>query len=587
LGIIFGLFEYVGYINVSSLVRAKIFIDIVTSLLIFMISLQLVSNYKSTLIKISPVLLLITSLFYYNNIYYLVYTVLVLFAAINIIIAANTSLDIKQSAKYTFFIFVTSIPFVVVLFLVFPRISYQQQNFGFKGQSVKVSGFGDTVDLGEGEELLNSDTLVMEVSFVHKVPKADKLYFRGSVLYNYDGNRHWSILRKTVPAMKLMVDKKSLVSYDVTLYPTREKVLFSMDMPVDIPKNTYPDDAYIDEDFILKTYKPVNSIKHYLMTSATRYKILTLDRITRSYSLVSSAYLNPKTRALAKSIMSKSKNDEEILQNIIKFFKESNFTYTLKPEKLVSKDKVDEILFKTKEGYCVHFATAFAILARDTKLPTRLVSGYKADYKERVNNYILIREKNAHTWDEVYIKNKGWVRVDPTVYAFVKNSTNEDERIRATSSKRIKENITLSKKIYLYMMYVKYTIDNWVLNYDYFKQLRILNAVEKNRSVLLYFLFIFAGLVAMSYFSYKYFFLAKEEDKLLKEYRRLLEKLEKKGYKKEHYEGALTFLKRIESISGLTELKNITDLYVKLRYKEKFSKEKYRDFKRMIKKFKL
>lgn len=585
-GIVFGLFEYIRYINVSSLVRAKIFIDIVTSLLIFVISLQLISNYKSTLIKISPVLLLITSLFYYNNIYYLIYTVLVLFAAINVIMVANTSLSIKQSVRYTFFIFVTSIPFVVVLFLVFPRISFQKQDFGFKGQTVKVSGFGDTVDLGEGEELLNSDTLVMEVNFIDKLPKEDMLYFRGAVLYNYDGNRHWSILRKTVPAPRLLVDKNSFVTYDVTLYPTQEKVLFSMDMPVSIPKNSYPDDAYIDEDFILKTYKPINGIKHYVMTSATRYKILTLDKITRSYSLVSSAYLNPKTRSLAKSILSKSKNDEEILQYIIEFFKKSNFTYILKPKKLTSKDKVDEILFKEKEGYCVHFATAFAILARDAGLPTRLVSGYKADYKERVNNYILIREKNAHTWNEVYLKKRGWVRVDPTVYAFVKNTANEAEHIRATSSTRTKQNLTIGKKIYLYMMYVKYTIDNWILNYDYFKQLRVINAIERNRSVLFYFLIVFVGLAMMSYLSYRYFFSAKEEDRVLKEYRKLLRKLEKKGYKKEHHEGALTFLKSAGDMPGSAKLKDITDIYIKLRYQEKFSQEEYRIFKKMIRKFK-
>ena len=581
IGLIFGLFEYIKYFNLNQLIRAKVFIELVTSLLIFLITIQFIINYKSDIVKISPIFLLITSLFFYKNIYYLIYTIVILFLTVTLIIVANTSLDIKKSFRYTASIFISSLPFVIIIFLIFPRVAYQKRNFGFRELSYRVSGFGESIDIGDGEELLQSNQIVMEVGFIDKIPKENQLYFRGAVLYNYDGKKHWSKITQLNLLPRREEDNKSLISYKITLYPTYKNILFTIDIPTTKIK-IY--DTYFDKDLILKNGKPIKDIKRYQLVSALKYKILDLDENTKRYSLVTLPNINPKTKALALEIVKKSKNDEEKLLNIIDFLKKSNLKYTLKPKKLTSKDKIDELLFKTKEGFCVHFATAFAILARETGLPTRVVTGYKGDYKERVNNYIIIRERNAHAWNEVYIKKRGWVRIDPTIFTTQK----EGEVINSGGVKReITQFDKLKAKLYLYMMYIKYKIDDWILNYDYLKQLRILNNIKQDKTILLYIFLSFIALIIISYIIYNYLLYSKEEDKILKEYRKILYKLEKRGYKKEYFEGATTFLKRVNKRLNSKELEKITNLYIELRYKNRFTKEEFLKFKKMIREFKV
>ncbi|MCR5683982.1 MAG: hypothetical protein K6G81_00980 [Lachnospiraceae bacterium] len=75
-------------------------------------------------------------------------------------------------------------------------------------------------------------------------------------------------------------------------------------------------------------------------------------------------------------------------------------------------DFLDYFLMEKREGYCVHFATAFCILARHMGYPARVIQGYKV----RVNagETVVITDDTGHTWPEVYFKGKGWIPFEPT-----------------------------------------------------------------------------------------------------------------------------------------------------------------------------
>jgi protein-glutamine gamma-glutamyltransferase len=75
---------------------------------------------------------------------------------------------------------------------------------------------------------------------------------------------------------------------------------------------------------------------------------------------------------------------------------------------------VDEFLFDTKRGFCGHYASAFAVLARAAGMPTRVVTGYQGGIYNRYADYYIVHQSNAHAWDEVWLDGRGWVRVDPT-----------------------------------------------------------------------------------------------------------------------------------------------------------------------------
>ena len=63
-------------------------------------------------------------------------------------------------------------------------------------------------------------------------------------------------------------------------------------------------------------------------------------------------------------------------------------------------------------GYCVHFATAGALLLRMQGIPARYVSGYVADLDARGQGIVL--DRDAHAWVEIYLDGYGWYPVEMT-----------------------------------------------------------------------------------------------------------------------------------------------------------------------------
>lgn len=90
----------------------------------------------------------------------------------------------------------------------------------------------------------------------------------------------------------------------------------------------------------------------------------------------------------------------------------SIFHYDTRAGSPPGQDAVDSFLFDTRRGYCNQFASALAILAREIGLPSRVVTGYVGgDYRD--GSY-LVRQRDAHSWVEIYIQGSGWLTFDPT-----------------------------------------------------------------------------------------------------------------------------------------------------------------------------
>lgn len=70
-----------------------------------------------------------------------------------------------------------------------------------------------------------------------------------------------------------------------------------------------------------------------------------------------------------------------------------------------------------RTGYCEQFATAMAVMARAIGLPSRVVLGFTpgdTQIQEDGSEVIVVRERNAHAWVELWMDGQGWVRFDPT-----------------------------------------------------------------------------------------------------------------------------------------------------------------------------
>lgn len=95
----------------------------------------------------------------------------------------------------------------------------------------------------------------------------------------------------------------------------------------------------------------------------------------------------------------------------------SSFTYTKQPGKLPEGiedggDFLDFFLLEGREGYCMHFATAFVLLARAQGMPARYVQGFCVPIHDQ--GEISVYGDMAHAWPEVYFDGAGWIPFEPT-----------------------------------------------------------------------------------------------------------------------------------------------------------------------------
>ncbi|MBM7388643.1 transglutaminase-like putative cysteine protease [Clavibacter michiganensis] len=79
-------------------------------------------------------------------------------------------------------------------------------------------------------------------------------------------------------------------------------------------------------------------------------------------------------------------------------------------------DVVGEFL-RVRSGYCVHFASAMAIMAREAGIPSRVAVGYlPGDQVGRDGDLITYRvgSHDLHSWPELYFSGIGWIAFEPT-----------------------------------------------------------------------------------------------------------------------------------------------------------------------------
>jgi hypothetical protein len=122
---------------------------------------------------------------------------------------------------------------------------------------------------------------------------------------------------------------------------------------------------------------------------------------------------NPRTLALAARWREDERADQHLVERALTMFREQPFRYTLQPPRL-GRDSVDDFLFETRSGFCEHYAGAFVVLMRALDIPARVVTGYQGGERNPVDDWWLVRQADAHAWVEVWLSDRGWVRVDPT-----------------------------------------------------------------------------------------------------------------------------------------------------------------------------
>jgi len=155
---------------------------------------------------------------------------------------------------------------------------------------------------------------------------------------------------------------------------------------------------------------------HRLEVASTDYPA----DISARYTDVPAGAMGPDAQALLATIIQTydPQNPYDLAVAIERYLKDdSHFHYSidLRQVSCDSSSKV-ECFARTRQGYCLHYASTMAILLRaanpSNPIPTRLVQGFLPS--DPVGTTETVPNKNAHAWVEVYFPGYGWIPFDPT-----------------------------------------------------------------------------------------------------------------------------------------------------------------------------
>ncbi|MGB8077019.1 MAG: DUF3488 and transglutaminase-like domain-containing protein, partial [Gallionella sp.] len=441
--------------------------------------------------------IIITNFFYSQSIS----TALYLLATMTVIVATWVQLQaqniaLKPRLRIAAVLLMQALPLTLILFILFPRV--QGPLWGLPQDVYGSTGLDDRMSPGSLSRLGMSEDVAFRVTYNDKLPRRDQMYWRGPVLWYFDG-RTWTPGRTTFASPPVFTDLAQPVDYVVTMEPHNKTWLFALDVP---DKLSVP--ATIAYDFQIVNKESVHARMRYAARSNLVYHANVQEserQLQRALQLP--RQVDPRARQLAaqwrKQIeanpppqpfpggeseargakpgnRSLAGIDEILVNTALAYFGKNGFVYTLEPP-LYGTDGIDDFLFGARQGFCEHYASAFVFLMRAANIPARVVTGYLGGEFNDVGNYYIVRQSDAHAWAEVWLAGRGWVRVDPT-------SVIAPGRLERGLSASVSDNAALpfmERNPPQWMRDLRFNLDalanqwnQWVLGYDTERQFALL-----------------------------------------------------------------------------------------------------------------
>jgi transglutaminase-like putative cysteine protease len=461
-----------------------------------------------------------------------------------------------------------AVPLMLALFLFFPRI--QGPVFGLpQAIATGVTGLSDNMSPGDLASLGLSDEVAFRVEFHTPPPPTAQMYWRGPVLWDFDG-RTW-----TMGGMASVLEPPprrydDTIQYTVTLEPHHMRWLFAVDLP-----NRVPAGARLTSDHQLLSDQAVRVRKRYEMGS----RLASLIREEASPAALRRALRlpagsNPRAAELGKQIRAQSATDLEAVDRALNLFRTQLFFYTLVPPEL-GRHSVDEFLFETRRGFCEHYASAFAFLMRAAGVPARVVTGYQGGEMNPLGDYLLVRQSEAHAWAEVWLDGQGWRRVDPTaavsparVEVGVAAALPQGEPLPLT----VRSDLRLLKQLRFTLDVITNSWNQWVLGYTPDRQLHLMELLGLGKpswQTLVVLLLCMGGATVLVLATLILRRLrGAVPDPTQRAYRRFCRMFARVGLPRAANEGPTDFARRMSAQrpSAAAQIHAITELYVGLRY---------------------
>jgi len=363
-----------------------------------------------------------------------------------------------------------------VLFFVFPRFSAGY--FARSGlQPSLMSGFSDTVMLGQIGEIKKNNTVVMRVQTGAPV-HYPLLRWRGIALTTFDGRRwytHDATRQVKTPDSDGWITMSSRASVEgrpaaqvrflALLQPMASEAVFAPAQVFALRGNFATEEgtyasavrhSFLSVDSTGSIYNQSRNVAQIryegvsllptarpaaARTAGTQY-----PAEMRETYLQLPEQLDPRIPEFARRITDSAKNPYDKALALESYL-QTHFGYTLKLAGKPGADPLAYFLFETKAGHCEYFASAMAVMLRTLGIPSREVNGFLPGEYNDVGGDYIVRGSDAHSWVEAYFPGSGWVTFDPTPGATAVSGG-------------------MFSRLGLYLDWFQLTWNEWVINYD-------------------------------------------------------------------------------------------------------------------------
>lgn len=368
-----------------------------------------------------------------------------------------------------------TLPVVVLLFVFFPRMA-PLWSVPLVSQQART-GITDTMTPGDISSLVQNRERAFRVSFGDDIPAHRDRYWRGLILDRFDGEtwRQWQPDPPLRPA-RINLDSGAQVlgagQYEVLLEASGQRWVYALEQSRALSVNLRP-----VQGGLYRLQRPADTAVGYRMELTAEAALSQTDALTeesRRRYLQVPAGTNPRARELARGLQEAHDSPLERVRVLMERFHTGNYYYTLQPPAM-PEDPVDALLFDEQRGFCAHYASATAFVLRVAGIPARVVVGYQGGAVGAGEDYLIVRQYDAHAWVEAWIEGRGWVRVDPTaaisplrIESGLQDAMAADEGFTEqgwTSPDRY-HNIPAIRWMSLQMDRINYNWQRWVVGYQ-------------------------------------------------------------------------------------------------------------------------
>lgn len=357
------------------------------------------------------------------------------------------------------------IPVWLGLFLLFPRLAPLWQ---LPNSQQAITGLANEIEPGTIEQLVQSNATAFRVRFDQGPPAESERYWRAKVFERFDGRR-WSVhpdFHRRARAQPPAEVQSDTLSYQVIAEPSFQRSVFSLGVPLQWSAELEALPAGL-----LRHQRPISQRISYQLQSSLQ-PVAVSDNAEVHWNSMTGNH-NPRSQEFADALAAQAPSPHAVAEAILQHFRQQEFYYTLRPPPL-GRHSVDDFLFGSRAGFCSHYASATALLLRQAGIPARVVGGYLGGDWYPEQQYLLVRQRDAHAWVE-YLVDGAWHPLDPTaaiaperVLDGLDGALSDEDRFLLGQG--IFGQLPLLGQLRLQLMHLDYYWSVWVLGFNQQRQ---------------------------------------------------------------------------------------------------------------------